>query len=338
MNNSSNRPRIVIIFTGGTIASTLDAGFGGVVPSLTGGEILQLVPDIHHGADVTVHEYGAFPGPHITPERMAELSAVICSFRDRGFDGAVVTHGTDTLEETAYFLDLTVGGTMPVVVVGSMRNSSEPDWDGPRNLRDAVAVAAHPSARDHGVLVCLGGDILAASEATKVDTADVATFASPNFGPIGRITNRTVLIHRHPLRRETIAISPLPPFIPLFKLYAGMDGTLIDAAVELGARGVVVEAFGVGNVTPPVFTALCRVMQRNLPVVLVSRCPVGRVEHVYAYEGAGKLLYEAGVIFADYLNGPKARIKLLCLCASGSSVEQIRQSFEWVDHTEGRPE
>lgn len=335
MNTRIHRPRIVIIFTGGTIASTLDAAFGGVVPSLTGGEILQLVPDIQHVADVTVHEYGAYPGPHITPERMAELAVLIRSYREQGFDGAVVTHGTDTLEETAYFLDLTVGGSMPVVVVGSMRNSSEPDWDGPRNLRDAVAVAAHPSAKDHGVLVCLGGEILAASEATKVDTADVATFASPNFGPVGRITNRTVLMHRQPLRRETIAIGPLPPFVPLFKLYAGMNGTLIDAAVDLGAQGVVVEAFGVGNVTPAVFSALCRVMEHGLPVVLVSRCPVGRVEHVYAYEGAGKVLYEAGVIFADYLNGPKARIKLLCLLAAGSSLDDIRASFEWVEHEEG---
>ena len=181
-------------------------------------------------------------------------------------------------------------------------------------------------------MVCLGGDILAASEATQVDTADVATFSSLNFGPLGRVINRTVLLHRKPLRRETITPTLPFPLVPLFKSYAGMDGMFIDVAVEKGAAGIVVEAFGVGNVTPPVYHAMVRAMAKGIPVVLVSRCPVGRVEHVYAYEGAGKMLYEAGVIFADYLNGPKARVKLLCLVSSHHSHNDIRMSFEWVEH------
>lgn len=329
------KPRIVIIFTGGTIASKLDMAWGGVVPSLSGGEILSHLPDVHNVAEIIVHEYGTFPGPHITPERMLQISAIASEYlRQEGVDGVVVTHGTDTLEETAYFLDLTLASDKPVVVIGAMRNSSEPDWDGPRNLRDAVTLAAHHKTRGLGVMVCLGGDILAASEASKTDTSDVETFDSLNFGPLGRITNGHVLIHRQPLRREFVSVDSISAFVPLLRCFAGMDATLIDASVHANAKGIVVEAFGVGNVTPPVYYALRNVIERGLPVVLVSRCPVGRVEHLYAYEGAGRQLHDAGVIFADYMSGEKARIKLICQLSTGLSIDVIRQSFEWVNAME----
>ena len=302
---------------------------------MTGGQILAQIPDAGEIADIVVHEFGTFPGPHMSPERMFELSKVVQRYvEDATVDGIVVTHGTDTLEETAYFLDSTVHASKPIVVVGSMRNSSEPDWDGPRNLRDAVAAAAHPASTDMGVMVTLSSEVLAASEATKIDTEDVSTFASPNFGPLGRITNQHVLLHRRPLHREVFNVQELPAFVPLFKCYAGQEGTLIDAALERGAQGMVVEAFGVGNVTPDVYHALKRVVEAGKPVVLVSRSPVGRVEHVYAYEGAGKHLHNAGVIFADFLDGPKARIKLMCAIGAGLSMDEIRRSFEWVDHQE----
>lgn len=329
------KPRIVIVFTGGTIASTLDREWGGVVPSLSGGEILSHVPDVYQMADIVVHEYGTFPGPHITPDRMLEIAEVIRVYMARtDIDGVVVTHGTDTLEETAYFLDSSVDSPKPIVVVGAMRNSSEADWDGPRNLRDAIAVAAHTASRGLGTLVCLGGDIHAASEVTKEDTADVSTFSSPNFGALGRVTNNHVLIHRRPIHRETYNVTRIPGSIPLFKCYAGMDGSLIEAARSQGAVGIVIEAFGVGNVTPGVYDALAAAVHAGLPVVLVSRCPVGRVEHVYAYDGAGLHLYKAGVIFADYLNGPKARIKLICTLGTGLTTDEVRKAFEWVDEQE----
>lgn len=328
----SSRPTIVIVFTGGTIASTLDREWGGVVPSLTGGEILARIPEIRAHADLCVHEYGTFPGPHMTLERMNEVRQIVQAYiEDAAIDGVVITHGTDTLEETAYFLDSTITTDKPIVVVGAMRNSSEPDWDGPRNLRDAVAVAAHVGARGLGVLICLGGVLTAASEASKTDTQDLSTFTSFDFGPIGRIANGVLMIHRTPLHRETFMVGDLPTFVPLLKSYAGMDGTLISCARDHGARGLVVEAFGAGNVTPRVYSAMRDAVESGLPVVLVSRCPVGRIEHIYAYEGAGKHLHEAGVIFADYLNGQKARIKLLCAIGAGRTVPEIRRSFEWMD-------
>jgi len=328
-------PTIAIVFTGGTIASTLDEGFGGVVPSLTGGQILAHVPGLDAVATVIAHEYGAFPGPHITPQHMLEISTVVGGYATRSdISGIVVTHGTDTLEETAYFLDCTVNTHKPVVVIGAMRNSSEPDWDGPRNIRDAVLVCGNSSACGKGVMVVLGGEVLAASEATKADTEDINTFTSMNFGPLGRVVNNQVLMHRSPLHRDHFSVDHLPEFVPLLKCYAGMDRWFIDEAVRHGARGIVIEAFGVGNVTPLVAQALTDAVAQGIPVVLVSRCPIGRVEHVYAYEGAGKQLYRKGVIFADYLNGPKARIKLMCALAANKTMNQIRESFEWVNRME----
>ncbi|MCU0330980.1 MAG: asparaginase [Candidatus Kapabacteria bacterium] len=329
------RPRVVIVFTGGTIASTLDTEWGGVVPSLTGGKILARIPGIDNHADIIVHEYGTFPGPHITPHRMFEIASIVQSYVDRSdVHGVIVTHGTDTLEETAFFLDCSVRTSKPVIVIGAMRNSSEPDWDGPRNLRDAVLVAAHPSAVDRGVLVCLGGLLTAASETTKADTEDLSTFRSEDFGPLGRITNGHLLFHRRPLHTDTFPVQHVNVRVPLLKLFAGMDDTLIQACMTSGVHGLVIEAFGVGNVTPPVFHALAAAVRQNVPVVLVSRCPVGRIEHTYAYEGAGRHLYEAGVIFADYLNGQKARIKLICALGAGLNHADIRRRFEWVESQE----
>lgn len=328
----SRRPNVVIIFTGGTIASTLDKEWGGVVPSMSGGEILERIPGIRDEVDIAVHEYGTFPGPHVTPERMLELSHIVQSYADRvDIDGIVITHGTDTLEETAYFLDCTVQTAKPIVVIGAMRNSSEPDWDGPRNVRDALKVAAHPDVRGRGVIVCLGGSLTAASEASKTDTQDLSTFTSFDFGPLGSITNGHVMLFRGPVHRHVMQVAELPRFVPLLKCYAGMDHTLVRACVVAGCSGIVIEAFGVGNVTPLVFAELLVALQAGIPVVLTSRCPVGRIEHTYAYEGAGKHLHAAGVVFADYLNGQKARIKLLCALGAGMSVSEIRRAFEWVD-------
>lgn len=306
------------------------------MPSMSGGEILERIPGIRDEVDITVHEFGTFPGPHVTPDRMLQLARIVQTYVDRtGVDGIVITHGTDTLEETAYFLDCTVRTNKPIVVIGAMRNSSEPDWDGPRNVRDALNVAAHADVGSRGVIVCLGGSLTAASEASKADTQELTTFTSFEFGPLGCISNGHVMVYRSPVHRHVMSVTELPRFVPLLKCFAGMDGTLVRACLDAACDGLVIEAFGVGNVTPAVFTELLRAIEMGIPVVLTSRCPFGRIEHTYAYEGAGMHLHAAGVIFADYLDGPKARIKLICALGAGMLVPEIRSAFEWVEAARG---
>lgn len=331
---ASIKPRVAIVFTGGTISMKMDNTFGGVVPALSAEEILALSPSIHTLTDLEASEFGRYPGPHITPELMLELSRHVQALADQpAIQGIVITHGTDTLEETAYFLDCTVNTIKPIVIVGSMRNSSEPDWDGPRNLRDAVLLALSPKSRGMGVMVCLADSIQAASEVSKMDTSNLSTFESSNFGPLGRIVNGAVLLYRQPVRRDSFTVNELPHFVPIIKCYTSSESELMRLALESSTppEGIVIEAMGVGNVPPPVFHQIVRALERNIPVVLTSRCPIGRVEHLYAYEGAGKHLYEAGVIFADYLTGQKARIKLIAALGAGYTLSQIRTAFEWAE-------
>jgi L-asparaginase len=325
------KKKVVIIFTGGTISMKTDE-FGGVVPALSAEDILRQTPSIYDVAEIAPIEFGRYPGPHITPELMLELSQLVAREAVReDVTGVVVTHGTDTLEETAYFLDCTLNTPKPVIVIGSMRNSSEPDWDGPRNLRDAIVICLQPKAENLGVLVCLADTIQAASEVSKMDTSNLHTFESTNFGPLGRIVNGAALLYRQPVHRDYFPVTALPAFVPLVKCYTSSEALLLKAALDHHPAGIVLEAMGVGNVPPPVFHETVKALERGTPVVLASRCPIGRVEHLYAYEGAGKQLYEAGVIFADYLNGQKARIKLLTALGAGCDISTIQKSFEWSE-------
>jgi L-asparaginase len=328
------KPRTAIVFTGGTISMKVDDEFGGVIPALSASEIIDLTPNIQELTDLELIEFGRYPGPHVTPELMLELSRVVQSLCEQpAINGIVITHGTDTLEETAYFLDCTVSTPKPIVIVGSMRNSSEPDWDGPRNLRDATMLSLSPKARGMGVLVCLADTVQAASEVSKMDTTNLSTFESSNFGPLGRIVNGQAFLYRQPVRRDYFNVQTLPKFVPIIKCYTSTEAELMRLALDCSTppEGIIIEAMGVGNVPPPVYQQIVRALERDIPVVLTSRCPIGRVEHLYAYEGAGKQLYEAGVIFADYLTGQKARMKLIAALGAGCTAQQIRAAFEWSE-------
>lgn len=325
-----DKPHIVIVFTGGTISMKHDAEFGGVVPSLSAADIVHVASDIHEIAHIEICEFGRFPGPHMTPQKMLELARVVRDFAAKpSVTGIVVTHGTDTLEETAYFLDCTVETPKPIVVVGAMRNSSDSDWDGPRNLRAGVLIASEPTACGLGVLVCLAETILAASEVSKTDTSNIDTFESLNFGPLGRIVNNSIFVYRKPVHRDYFPVRYIPQFVPIVTCYAGAEGQLLECALQANPEAIVIEAMGVGNVPPDIYKGITKAISIGIPIVLVSRCPIGRVEHIYAYEGAGKNLYEAGVIFADYHNAQKARVKLLAALGAGLNVKEIRHSFEW---------
>jgi L-asparaginase len=320
---------VLIVFTGGTFSMKIDETTKSAVPFFHGDELVKMIPESKELANISFYEYGNFPGPHMTPEKMMDLSKKINSFVIQGnVDGIIITHGTDTLEETAYFLDLTVQTEKPIVVIGAMKTSSEPDWDGPRNLVDAIHIINNLNSRGLGVLVCLNGEINAASEVTKTHTEDVETFHSLDFGSLGFVEKGRVWFNRLPRKLETIGSEKINTNVDLIKVYTGMNDKFFHFAADSKVDGLVVEAMGVGNVPPEVFEGIKYVVGKKIPVVLVSRCPAGETLSIYGYPGAGKWLKELGVIFSDYLNGQKARIKMMICLGITNDINQLRKMFE----------
>ena len=234
----------------------------------------------------------------------------------------------DTLEETAYFLDLTINTPKPIVVIGAMRTSSEPDWDGPKNLLDAIAICNNNNSREMGVLVCLNGEINAASEVTKTHTEDMETFQSMDFGAIGFIETGKVVFNRLPKKLEKIEVESIVSNVDLIKVHSGITDKFFRFSVDSGVAGIVVEALGVGNVPPAAFDGIKYAVEKGIPVVLVSRCPTGETLDIYSYPGAGKWIKELGVIFTDYLNGQKARIKLMLALGKTRDLNELHRIFE----------
>ncbi|MBS3945884.1 MAG: asparaginase [Melioribacter sp.] len=320
---------ILVVFTGGTFSMKIDNVTKAAVPFFHGNELINMIPGAGNLANIKTYEFGNYPGPHITPELMLLLSNKIKEFVERNdIDGIVVTHGTDTLEETAYFIDLTVRTDKPIVVIGAMKTSSEPDWDGPKNLLDALHICNNPNSKGMGVLVCLNGEINAASEVTKTHTEDIETFMSLDFGSLGFVDKGKVVYNRLPRKLETFETEKINSNVDLIKVYAGMDEKFFRFSADSGTEGIIVEALGVGNVPPKTFDGIKYAVDKQIPVVLVSRCPAGETLDIYGYPGAGKWLKKEGVIFADYLNGQKARIKLMICLGITNDIYRIRNMFE----------
>lgn len=321
--------KVVVIFNGGTISMKVDEKIKAAVPNLTGEEIMAMVTGIESYAEVESYTFSSLPSPHVTPDIMMDLSKYVRSFLEReDVDGVVVTHGTDSLEETAYFLQLTINSHKPVVVTGSMRNSSELGYDGPANLAASICTATSKASRNRGVIVCLNNELNCAMEVTKSHSMHLNTFQSPEFGPIGIVDSNEVRFYRNSLDKEFIDTDKIENNVQLVKACAGMDGMLIDYCVEKGAKGIVVEAMGRGNLPPKMAEAVKRAIDNNIAVVLVSRCFKGRVLDSYGYEGGGKELRNMGVIFGDSMPGQKARIKLILALGKTNSIDEIRDMFE----------
>jgi L-asparaginase len=322
-------PHIAIIFTGGTISMQIDPVTGGAIPTLSGREILARVPGLDQIATFEPTDFGRLPGPHMTPTRMLELAALAKATIQRAeIDGIVITHGTDTLEETAFVLSLLLSSSKPIVLVGAMRNSSELSWDGPGNLRAAVRVAGSPEAQGLGPVVVMNEQIIAAREVTKTHTESTDTFQSRDFGPLGIVDKDRVIVSRHLNVVETVETTSIEERVDIVKVYAGSDGRFIDHARADGARGLVIEGLGRGNVTPASLPSIRRALDSGIVVVITTRCPRGRVLDTYAYEGGGRQLRGMGVILAGMLPSQKARLKLMLTLGAGWTTEQIRESFE----------
>ncbi len=304
------KKNILLIHTGGTISMKMDA-HGAVLPN-EHNPIKDAKDTLSSYANITEVEAFNLPSPHITPVEMLELRNLILAYSaQQPLDGVVITHGTDTLEETAYLLELTTNFDFPIVLTGAMRSANELGADGVYNLVEAVRVACDDLAREKGVLVVMNDEIHQAFNITKTSTSSVNTFQSPQYGPIGLVTKKAIHIQQQPVRRQYVALEHITKRVALLKVYAGMEADLIESVMASGYDGLVLEGLGQGNVPPAVATSILAILDKGIPVVLVSRCFNGIAEGVYGYHGGGRQLEEAGVIFANGINGQKARLKLL---------------------------
>ena len=320
--------KIAIIFNGGTISMKIDEKIKAAVPSLSAEEIMSMIPGVEEYAEIEAYTFSSMPSPHMTLETMLKLSKFTTELVEReDIDGVVITHGTDTLEETAYLLDLTVKTKKPVVVTGAMRSGSELGYDGPFNLATSICTAISDEAVGRGVLVCFNGELNSASEVTKANSMVLNAFRTPNFGPIGIVDNDNVIFYRDANHLEKYDVSEIKKQVALIKCVVDMDSSYIDYLIEKGCGGIVIEALGRGNVPPKMVEGIKKAIELEIPVVVVSRCFEGRVFESYGYEGGGKQLKDLGVIFGDTLPGQKARIKLILAINSGMNIHEVARAF-----------
>ena len=309
---------IQIVFTGGTISMRRDAAAGGNIPAHGGQALVEMAPGLAALGPIRIDDWGRYPACHMGPAKLWELrNHVRQALQDPEVQGVVVTHGTDILEETAYLLARTLPSDKPICITGAMRTSSEESWDGAWNLTDAVRVAADPSSRGRGAMVVFAGKILPGLGAMKVEATAVEAFESVHLGYLGMVDAGQAGVHYvAPLSASTPLEPPaLSARVALVPMIAGDDGTMLNLA-RPHFDGVVVEAFGSGNLPPGAVPAIERWIADGKPVVLATRCPRGEVTPVYAFEGGGATLVRRGAIPAGARTTAQARMELtICLSA-----------------------
>ena len=305
--------KLLILHTGGTIS--MKEGENGKVSPSARNPLLDALERLNHPAELHQESVFNVPSPHITLDHWLVLKDRIeQAVNEAHFDGIVITHGTDTLEETAYFLDLALNINVPIAITGAMRSSNELGSDGLINLQSAILVALSEDSKGKGVLVVMNDEVHHAKFVTKTHTTNVATFQTPTFGPCGLITKNNVIYFQKLTAYECFPVREITKNnIQLVKAYAGMDSFLLEQLAHHGCDGVVIEALGAGNLPPTSLKGVHALLEANIPVVLVSRAFHGVTQDVYDYLGGGKELKQQGVIFTTGLSGQKARIKLLVL-------------------------
>ncbi len=300
---------------------------GGAVPSLKGQDFLSLLPRIEY--QVVFEEFANLPSSHLTTPMIIELvRRVEARVQLPDVAGVVLTHGTDTLEETAYLLDLVISASKPIVVTGAMRTANAVGYDGIANLAAAIRVAGSEAAHDQGVLVAFNEQIFAAAHVQKVHSQALGAFAAPSSGPIGSTASGTPVFCQRVARRQTIALNRLEEPVDLLTVAQGCDDRLLRAAIESGSRGLVIESLGSGRVPPWWLPLLQNARARGIPVVITSRTGAGDLGDEYGYVGAYHDLRRLGCLFAPGLNGPKARVKLMLALGAVKVADDVRQFFD----------
>jgi len=332
-----SRARVLVISLGGTIASTATPSHGGVVPQLTAADLVAAVPSLDDVARVDAQSFRQVPSGDLV---LADLCALARFIAARvvdgvdGVDGVVITQGTDTIEETAFALDVLLDLDVPVVVTGAMRNPTLASPDGPGNVLAAVRVAASPAARALGCLVVMNDEIHAARFVRKTHSSSLATFQSPSAGPLGWVSEDRVRIALRcsTMRHVAVDVEGEVPAVALISCALGDDGRLLGALPTLGYRGAVIDAFGGGHV-PSTMVEGIETLARAMPVVLCSRAGSGEVlEHTYGFPGSESDLLSRGVISGGILDARKARVVLtLALAASTHARDAVELFIEVRD-------
>ncbi len=323
------KKKLAIIFTGGTISMKTDPTLHAAIPAINSDEVVSTLKNINALADLEIINFANLPSPHINLKIMMDIYRLTKEkLEEEDISGVIITHGTDTLEETAYLLDLLLDSKKPIILVGAMRNFSELGYDGSSNISAAICTALSENSRDKGVLVVMNNEVNAASEVTKTNTLSLDTFKSPDFGPLGIVDNDEVIYYRSKLQRQNFNVSEIEEKVGLIKACVGMDSSILDFYIDKDYKGIVIEALGRGNLPPEMLDGFKRAINKNIPVVIVSRCPKGRVLYTYGYSGGGKNLRDLGAIFGGNLPGQKARIKLMVLLKVSKNLNELRDLFE----------
>ncbi len=325
------KPRIHVVNTGGTIASRYSAQAGGWVSEANAADLVATLPEISEHAELRLVEHSQVNGFRIdTPTVVALAHRVRALVARDDVDGVVVTHGTATLEETAYLLDLMVGSDKPVVITGAQRRFDDAGADGPMNLYCSVRVAADPASAGRGVLAVFDSRIFPARDVIKVHTHSLAAFAARDGGPIGHASRDGVHYLARPERRTTFDVADVAHNVQLVKLVQGGNDLLLRACVEAGVDGIVIEGISSGHAHDPAVGAIHDALSRGIPVVTVPRILFGgnNVKGTrYAQPGAVPSLIEAGVIAGGFLSGLKARILLMVALSRTRDREELRRIF-----------
>ncbi|MBB3998647.1 asparaginase [Aureimonas pseudogalii] len=318
---------IQLITTGGTIASRPAGASGDVVAGMSGADLRATLHDPLDGIALEVDDFCKVGSSAIDLPLAFALTRRINEHLGRAdCDGVVVTHGTDTMEESAFLADLLVRSDKPVVFTGAQRSADAPDTDGPRNIANAVRLAASQQAHGLGAVICFEEDIHAARDVTKTHTSRTDTFRSGEHGKLGEVDGSVVSVHRRPLLRRGYAPARIETEVELLKLTMGVSDRLIRHVASAGAKAIVVEGFGRGNPTPAITQAIGEIVAAGIPVIICSRCPEGRTKPVYG-NGGGRDAERAGAIFAGDLAGIKARLLAAVLLGEGADMARLREEF-----------
>ena len=320
-------PLVTVLATGGTIASRSD---GRAATARDGGADLVARLDLPPGLEVRVRDVFRVGGFRMTLDRVHELARTVATeLRDDDVTGVVVTHGTDTTEETAFFLDLFHADARPVVLTGAQRAADAPDSDGPRNLADAVHAAAAPATRGLGVLIGFGGQLFPARGTRKTHTLAADTFTNPSGGPLGWVHRGDVAVVAEPRRGPALSLDAFDPAgvrVDVVACYPDADATALRACADAGARGVVLEATGAGNANPAICAAVEQLTAAGVVVVTSTRVAAGPVTAIYG-DGGGVDLLAAGAVPSGLLRPSQARMLLAALLGIHRDPHEVRRSF-----------